>query len=95
MNQPLAYVHPQAKIARNVVIEPFVTQIKAKLNNAKQTLENDLTIVNDSNSNSNKLISKEHNLADIEELSKGFGSFQGEQKQMGESTDPQKQDVRN
>lgn len=25
MNQPLAYVHPQAKIARNVVIEPFVT----------------------------------------------------------------------
>ena len=25
MNQPLAYVHPQAKIAKNVVIEPFVT----------------------------------------------------------------------
>ncbi len=25
MNQPLAYVHPQAKIARNVVVEPFVT----------------------------------------------------------------------
>lgn len=25
MNQPLAYVHPQALIARNVVIEPFVT----------------------------------------------------------------------
>ena len=25
MNQPLAYIHPQAKIARNVVIEPFVT----------------------------------------------------------------------
>lgn len=25
MNQPLSYVHPQAKIARNVVIEPFVT----------------------------------------------------------------------
>ena len=25
MNQPLAYVHPQAKIAENVVIEPFVT----------------------------------------------------------------------
>jgi len=24
MNQPLAYVHPQAKIANNVVIEPFV-----------------------------------------------------------------------
>ena len=25
MNQPLAYVHPQAKIAMNVVIEPFAT----------------------------------------------------------------------
>jgi UDP-N-acetylglucosamine acyltransferase len=25
MNQPLAYVHPGAKIARNVVIEPFAT----------------------------------------------------------------------
>jgi UDP-N-acetylglucosamine acyltransferase len=25
MNQPLAYVHPQARIANNVVIEPFVT----------------------------------------------------------------------
>ena len=25
MNQPLAYVHPEAKIARNVVIEPFTT----------------------------------------------------------------------
>ncbi|QOD61457.1 acyl-ACP--UDP-N-acetylglucosamine O-acyltransferase [Polaribacter haliotis] len=25
MNQPLAYVHPQAKIARNAVIEPFTT----------------------------------------------------------------------
>ena len=25
MNQPLAYVHPQAKVARNVVVEPFTT----------------------------------------------------------------------
>lgn len=25
MNQPLAYIHPQAKVARNVVIEPFTT----------------------------------------------------------------------
>jgi acetyltransferase-like isoleucine patch superfamily enzyme len=25
MIQPLAYIHPQAKIADNVVIEPFVT----------------------------------------------------------------------
>ncbi len=25
MNQPLAYIHPQAKVAENVVIEPFAT----------------------------------------------------------------------
>ena len=25
MNQPLAYIHPEAKIARNVVIEPFAS----------------------------------------------------------------------
>ena len=25
MKQPLAYVHPEAKVADNVVIEPFVT----------------------------------------------------------------------
>ena len=25
MKQPLAYIHPDAKIASNVVIEPFVT----------------------------------------------------------------------
>ncbi|SHK79680.1 acyl-ACP--UDP-N-acetylglucosamine O-acyltransferase [Hymenobacter psychrotolerans] len=25
MNQPLAYIHPQAKIAQNVVVEPFTT----------------------------------------------------------------------
>ena len=28
MNQPLSYVHPEAKIAQNVVIEPFVTIAK-------------------------------------------------------------------
>jgi high-affinity iron transporter len=78
------------------VIEPFVNQIKAKLDNAKQTLGNDQSIANDSNSDSNKLMFKEYNnLADVEELSKGFGSFQGEQKQLGESTDPQRQSVRN
>ena len=25
MNQPLSFIHPQAKIANNVVVEPFVT----------------------------------------------------------------------
>ena len=77
------------------VIEPFVSQIKAKLDNAKLTLENDQSLANNGNNGSNNILSKEYsNLSDIEELSKGFGSFQGEQKQMGESTDPQKQGVR-
>ena len=77
------------------VIEPFVSQIKAKLDNAKLTLENDQSLANESNDGSNIIQFKEYsNLADVEELSKGFGSFQGEQKQMGESTDPQKQGVR-
>jgi high-affinity iron transporter len=77
------------------VIEPFVSQIKSKLDNAKLTLENDQSLANESNDGSDNMLSKEYNnLVDIEELSKGFGSFQGEQKQMGESTDPQKQGVR-
>ena len=77
------------------VIEPFVSQIKSKLDNAKLTLENDQSLANESNDGSNNMLSKEYsNLVDIEELSKGFGSFQGEQKQMGASTDPQKQGVR-
>ena len=25
MKQPLAYIHPEAKVAKNVVIEPFTT----------------------------------------------------------------------
>src|SRR5918995_1878787 len=81
------------------VIEPFVTQIKTKLDNAKLILENDQSLIvnsNNNNSNSTELISPgRNNLANIEELSKGFGSFQGDLKEMGESSDPQKQGVRN
>ena len=82
------------------VIEPFVTQIKTKLDNARLVLEKDQSlIVNSNNNNSNsteELISPGgNNLANIEELSKGFGSFQGDLKEMGESSDPQKQGVRN
>ena len=38
MNQPLAYVHPEAKIANNVVIEPFVT-ISNQCNNRRRDLD--------------------------------------------------------
>ncbi len=78
------------------VIEPFVTQIKTKLDNARLILENDQSLVNSyNNSNSTELISLGDNLANIEELGKGFGSFQGDRKEIGESSDPQKQGVRN
>jgi high-affinity iron transporter len=82
------------------VIQPFITQIKTKLDNAKLILENDPSIVNNNNNNNNSIstaevISSGNNLANIEELSKGFGSFQGDRKEMGQSTNPQKQDVRN
>ena len=40
MNQPLAFVHPQAKIANNVVVEPFVTIYK----NVEIGEENKLTM---------------------------------------------------
>ena len=31
MKQPLAYVHPEAQIADNVVIEPFVSAISGNI----------------------------------------------------------------
>ena len=80
------------------IIEPFVTQIITKLDNAKLILENDPSIVinnNNNNSISAGLTSSGNNLANIEELSKGFGSFQGNRIEMGQSTNTQKQDVRN
>src|SRR5215211_51536 len=81
------------------VIESFITQIITKLDNAKLILENDPSIVNNNNNNNSistaEVISSGNNLANIEELSKGFGSFQGDRKEMGQSTNPQKQDVRN
>ena len=77
------------------VIEPFVNQIKTQLDQAKIVLQNDPSISNINNNNSLPSISAGNNLANIEELSQGFGSFQGEIKEMGESSDPQKQGVRN
>ncbi len=80
------------------IIEPFITQIITKLDNAKLILENDPSIViNNTNNNSisTGLTSSGNNLANIEELSKGFGSFQGNRLEMGQSTNTQKQGVRN
>ena len=79
------------------VIAPFITQIITKLDNAKLILENDPSIVTNNNSNSisAELIPSGNNLANIEELSKGFGSFQGDRIEIGQSTNTQKQGVRN
>jgi len=77
------------------VIEPFINQIKTKLDQAKLLLQSDPSIIKNNNNNSNGSILSENDLANIKELSKGFGSFQGEHKEMGESSDPQKQGVRN
>jgi high-affinity iron transporter len=80
------------------VIESFITQIITKLDNAKLILENDPLIVTNNNKNNSisaELISSGNNLANIEELSKGFGSFQGDRIQIGQSTNTQKQGVRN
>jgi high-affinity iron transporter len=80
------------------VIESFITQIITKLDNAKLILENDPSIVTNNNKNNSisaELISSGNNLANIEELSKGFGSFQGDRIQIGQSTNTQKQGVRN
>ena len=80
------------------VIESFITQIITKLDNAKLILGNDPSIVTNNNKNNSisaELISSGNNLANIEELSKGFGSFQGDRIQIGQSTNTQKQGVRN
>lgn len=46
MNQPLAYVHPQAKIASNVVIEPFVTIEKDVEIGAGTWIGSNVTVMN-------------------------------------------------
>ena len=45
MNQPLAYIHPQAKIAHNVVIEPFVTIDKNVVIKEGTWIGNNVTIM--------------------------------------------------
>lgn len=45
MNQPFSYIHPQAKIAKNVVVEPFVT-IAANVEIGEGTIiESNVTIM--------------------------------------------------
>ena len=74
-------------------IEAFIINIFDQLNIAKELLIDDPSI---SSNNQNTTTSfARNNLVDIDELSKGFGSYQGDRKEIGESTDPTKQGVRN
>ena len=45
MKQPLAYIHPEAKIAKNVVIEPFVTIDKNVVIEEGTTIGSNVTIL--------------------------------------------------
>ena len=75
------------------VIKSFVTQILDKLEEAKQLLINDPSVsstVQDTGTSNTA-----NNFADIDELSKGFGTYQGERREMGDSSDPMKEGVRN
>ncbi|MDX1372503.1 MAG: hypothetical protein R3321_08525, partial [Nitrososphaeraceae archaeon] len=80
-------------------IELFVNQILEKLDTAKNILLNDSSIAialigangsNTVNSNQTTIGS----LADIEKLGEGFGTFQGERKEMGQAGASEKQSVR-
>ncbi|HEX7818890.1 MAG TPA: FTR1 family protein, partial [Nitrososphaeraceae archaeon] len=79
-------------------IEFFVNNILQKLGEAKNVLLNDASvttvvtnrgIVNHYNGNP-----QSNNLADINQLSKGFGIFQGEKKNIGEASEEEKSEVR-
>ncbi|MEN9522983.1 MAG: hypothetical protein RL065_1360 [Bacteroidota bacterium] len=45
MNQPFSYIHPQANIAKNVVIEPFVTIAKNVIIGEGTVIESNVTIM--------------------------------------------------
>lgn len=79
-------------------IEFFVNEILQKLGKAENVLLNDASIttvvtnrgiVNHYNGNQ-----QTNNLADINKLSKGFGIFQGEKKNIGEASEEEKSEVR-
>ncbi|MDR4511281.1 MAG: FTR1 family protein [Nitrososphaeraceae archaeon] len=74
-------------------IELFVTNVMDKIDKAELLLQNDKSI----SSNNRMLNSKNNeakNLADIDLLKKGFGTFQGERKVIGDSDASTQQGVR-
>src|SRR5918992_3132680 len=71
-------------------IEAFVNGILTKLDSAEQLLKNDPSFNQDSSSSNSSTV-----FADIQGLQAGFGTYNGERRDIGEAEDPAKAPVRN
>ncbi len=82
-------------------ITSLVDTIQFNLDKAKEILKQDTSFQTNGKSNTSSFIinnqngSKNNQLANIEGLRQGFGTFTGERKEMGQAMDPAKQEVRN
>lgn len=83
-------------------ITSLVDTIQINLDKAKKILQQDTSFQTNGASNdsfsltiNNQNGSKNNQLANIEGLRQGFGTFTGERKDMGQALDPAKQEVRN
>jgi len=76
-------------------IELFVTSVMNKIDKAELLLQNDNSISSSNNGMLNSQNNGTKNLADIDLLKKGFGTFQGERKVIGDSDASTQQGVRN
>ena len=74
-------------------IEAFVNDILSKLDKAQELLKND-TSFNKSTGSSNSNQTTNGNMVNIDELSKGFGTYTGEKRATGQADDPAKAAVR-
>lgn len=76
-------------------INLFVTNVMNKVDKAELLLQNDNSISSSSSGILNSQNNGAKNLADIDLLKKGFGTFQGERKVMGDSDASTQEGVRN
>jgi len=78
----------------HAAIQGFVDGILVKLSEAEQLLDNDSSLAGQNQTGASVMTQSRPGFADIEGLSKGFGIYTGERKQMGETEDPSKAAVR-
>ncbi|MER3448149.1 MAG: hypothetical protein C4291_15600 [Candidatus Dadabacteria bacterium] len=74
-------------------IEAFVNDMLSKLDKAQELLKND-TSFNKSTGSSNSNQTTNGSMVNIDELSKGFGTYTGEKRATGQADDPGKAAVR-